>query len=105
MKRLLYVGIPLFLLLIIAACSSTAMPITDSTSTTVASHTNENVDYSSSELKKVYFAGGCFWGVEAYMERIYGVYDATSGYANGTGEHPTYKEVMQGIRDLLKLSR
>ncbi|WP_347569099.1 peptide-methionine (S)-S-oxide reductase, partial [Helicobacter pylori] len=21
----------------------------------------------------IYLAGGCFWGLEAYMERIYGV--------------------------------
>lgn len=41
-------------------------------------------------IKEVYFAGGCFWGVEAYMERIYGVEDATSGYANGKTETTSY---------------
>lgn len=57
---------------------------------------NANVDYSNSSLKKIYFAGGCFWGVEAYFERIYGVFNATSGYANGTGEDPTYDDVISG---------
>src|SRR5690606_36420136 len=38
--------------------------------------------------------GGCFWGDEAYMARVYGVYDVTSGYANGTTENPTYEEVL-----------
>ncbi len=42
---------------------------------------------------EIYLAGGCFWGVEAYMSRIYGVYDVTSGYANGKTENPTYEEV------------
>lgn len=52
--------------------------------------------FDTSDLKTIYFAGGCFWGIEGYMERIYGVYDATSGYANGKTENPTYEEVSTG---------
>ena len=59
----------------------------------MANKSNKDVDYSKSDLKKIYLAGGCFWGVEAYMARIYGVADAKSGYANGTTENPTYEEV------------
>ncbi len=44
-------------------------------------------------LSVIYLAGGCFWGVEAYMARIKGVYDASSGYANGKTENPSYEEV------------
>jgi len=44
-------------------------------------------------LKEIYYAGGCFWGVEAYFSRIPGVYDVTVGYANGDTENPTYEEV------------
>ncbi len=46
------------------------------------------------DLSTVYFAGGCFWGVEEYMSRIAGVYDAVSGYANGTTENPSYQDVL-----------
>ncbi len=46
------------------------------------------------DLSTIYLAGGCFWGVEEYMSRIAGVYDASSGYANGTTENPTYSEVI-----------
>lgn len=42
----------------------------------------------------VYFAGGCFWGVEAYFERINGVVDAVSGYANGNTAAPSYHDVV-----------
>lgn len=56
--------------------------------------TKETID--ASDLKTIYFAGGCFWGIEGYMEKIYGVYDATSGYANGKTENPTYEEVSTG---------
>ncbi|MBP7189546.1 MAG: peptide-methionine (S)-S-oxide reductase, partial [Thiopseudomonas sp.] len=38
--------------------------------------------------KTIYLAGGCFWGVEAYFERIDGVIDAVSGYANGRTDNP-----------------
>lgn len=43
--------------------------------------------------KEIFYAGGCFWGVEAYFSRIPGVYHVTVGYANGTAGHPTYEEV------------
>ncbi len=41
------------------------------------------VQTQTENLKQIYLAGGCFWGIEAYMEKIYGVKDAVSGYANG----------------------
>lgn len=41
----------------------------------------------------LYLAGGCFWGVEAYFQRIQGVLDAQSGYANGQTENPSYEDV------------
>lgn len=40
------------------------------------------------------FAGGCFWGVEYYMESLDGVYDVISGYTGGTKDDPTYTEVL-----------
>ncbi|WP_301109667.1 peptide-methionine (R)-S-oxide reductase MsrB [Sporosarcina sp.] len=57
---------------------------------------NEDLTFDKDNLQEIYLAGGCFWGVEAYMERVYGVYDVTSGYANGTTENPTYNEVITG---------
>lgn len=56
-------------------------------------NSNNKIDYSNKKLKKIYLAGGCFWGLEAYMERIYGVANAISGYANGKTTNPTYEEV------------
>ena len=42
------------------------------------------------------FGGGCFWCIEAIFERIDGIRDVISGYAGGTTENPTYKEVCSG---------
>ncbi|WP_432786577.1 Peptide methionine sulfoxide reductase MsrA/MsrB [Oligella sp. MSHR50489EDL] len=46
------------------------------------------------KTKEIYLAGGCFWGVEAYFERIPGIVDAVSGYANGKTRNPTYEQVI-----------
>jgi len=40
--------------------------------------------------------GGCFWCVEAVFERVPGILDAVSGYAGGTVDNPTYKQVCSG---------
>ena len=53
----------------------------------------EIIETDLENLREIYFAGGCFWGVEEYFSRIPGVYDVVSGYANGNTEQPTYEEV------------
>lgn len=45
--------------------------------------------------KEIYFAGGCFWGVEKYFSLIPGVTKTETGYANGRTDHPTYREVCE----------
>ncbi len=50
----------------------------------------ENTKTLQEDLREIYLAGGCFWGIEAYMEKIYGVKDATSGYANGKTAQTAY---------------
>jgi methionine-S-sulfoxide reductase len=40
-----------------------------------------------------YFAGGCFWGVEHYLEQLDGVSSVESGYMGGHVESPSYEQV------------
>ena len=44
-------------------------------------------------MEKIYFAGGCFWGVEKYFSNIEGVINTSVGYANGKTLNPTYEDV------------
>jgi peptide-methionine (S)-S-oxide reductase len=41
-------------------------------------------------------AGGCFWCTEAIFQRLRGVLSVAPGYAGGTVENPSYKEVCTG---------
>ncbi len=44
-------------------------------------------------MKEIVLAGGCFWGIEAYMSNIKGVLETKVGYANGDIKNPTYEQV------------
>ena len=48
---------------------------------------------ADSNLRDIWFAGGCFWGLEAYLDRLHGVVKTNVGYANGETADPTYEQV------------
>lgn len=54
---------------------------------------NVGLEFKSENLREIYLAGGCFWGAEAFLQRIYGVSYTEVGYANGTTINPTYEQV------------
>ncbi|HSX31647.1 MAG TPA: peptide-methionine (S)-S-oxide reductase MsrA [Candidatus Saccharimonadales bacterium] len=42
---------------------------------------------------KAYFAAGCFWGVQYYLDQVPGVTKTTVGYMGGHSKNPTYDQV------------
>ena len=56
----------------------------------------QNVKAIESKEELATFGAGCFWCVEAVLERIEGVNDVTSGYMGGSVVNPTYQEVCAG---------
>ena len=52
--------------------------------------------YTITLKKTAYFAGGCFWCVEAVFQRVTGVEAVVSGYMGGTIKNPAYREVCTG---------
>lgn len=51
---------------------------------------------ANENLETMLVAGGCFWCVEADLEKLPGVIEVVSGYAGGTIEDPTYENYSQG---------
>jgi len=51
------------------------------------------VTAQAESLKKAYFAGGCFWGVEYHLEKIAGVKSVVSGFMGGHMKNPSYQDV------------
>ncbi|MCC7421242.1 MAG: peptide-methionine (S)-S-oxide reductase MsrA [Planctomycetaceae bacterium] len=47
-------------------------------------------------LETATLGGGCFWCLEAVFEPLRGVQKVVSGYAGGTSENPSYRDVCTG---------
>jgi peptide-methionine (S)-S-oxide reductase len=47
-------------------------------------------------MNEIILGGGCFWCLEAAFQLLNGVESVQSGYAGGTKETATYKEVCSG---------
>jgi peptide-methionine (S)-S-oxide reductase len=56
----------------------------------------KNMDRLTNHTEIATLGGGCFWCTEALFQMLSGVKSVTSGYAGGTKENPTYKEVCSG---------
>lgn len=50
------------------------------------------------KLESATIGAGCFWCIEAVVQRLKGVSNVVSGYAGGTVPgHPTYREICSGL--------
>lgn len=49
-------------------------------------------------VEKIVLGSGCFWGAEKRYEALTGVIDAESGYADGHGFKPSYKNIKKSSR-------
>ncbi|MGE4396013.1 MAG: bifunctional methionine sulfoxide reductase B/A protein [Sulfurimonas sp.] len=52
-------------------------------------------DIKDKNLSYAYFAGGCFWGVEYYLQKLDGVKEVISGFMGGHVKNPSYYEVVR----------
>lgn len=59
---------------------------------TAATLNNISIDM----LSRAIVGGGCFWCVEAVLQRLKGVHKVESGYAGGFLKNPSYESVCSG---------
>ena len=57
---------------------------------------NRTKSGEKSQIKKAYFAGGCFWGVDYWFRKEKGVIAVHSGFMGGWTKNPTYEQVCTG---------
>ncbi len=53
-------------------------------------------DLDKGRYETAILAGGCFWGVEYYLQKEPGVESVVSGYIGGKVKNPSYKEICTG---------
>ncbi|WP_373434786.1 peptide-methionine (R)-S-oxide reductase MsrB [Metamycoplasma equirhinis] len=46
-------------------------------------------------MNKIYLAGGCFWGMQAYFSKIKGIINTNVGYANGLTLETNYHNIKE----------
>jgi peptide-methionine (S)-S-oxide reductase len=51
---------------------------------------------TTAKTETAVFAGGCFWGIQSVFQHVKGVTSATSGYAGGRTDRPSYDDVSSG---------
>lgn len=84
----------------------------DDGSTYLYEHRPEKTKEDSGEpvpagCRRIYLAGGCFWGTERIFRMLDGVRETRTGYANGTLENPRYEDVMRrntGFRETVRVT-
>ena len=50
-------------------------------------------NYEKSKYGEIYLAGGCFWGTQAYLDRMRGILYTDVGYANGESDQTDYYSI------------
>jgi peptide-methionine (S)-S-oxide reductase len=53
-------------------------------------------EHPTAKTETTVFAGGCFWGIQSVFQHTKGVISATSGYAGGSMQNPSYEDVSSG---------
>ena len=48
-------------------------------------------------MKTIYLAGGCFWGLQRFLDQFDGVMETEVGYANGPDTAPSYEDVCRSV--------
>lgn len=57
---------------------------------------NKAMENTTNQTETATLGGGCFWCTEAIYQMLPGVKSVASGYAGGTMENPSYKDVCSG---------
>ena len=107
LNKLFWSLIFLLLMIVFLYASHTSKSVTNNPITNNM-EINSELTSSSTTLTQpriMLVAGGCFWCVEADLEKLPGVLSVISGYADGTAPNPTYENYTElGFREAVKIT-
>lgn len=66
-------------------------------SATQAADETKQAKPESPKMETATLGGGCFWCIEATLERVKGVEKVVSGYTGGKIKNPTYEQICTGL--------
>lgn len=75
----------------------TAVVTLFSSSVATAAEETKQVKPEKPKMETATLGGGCFWCIEATLERVKGVDTVVSGYMGGKIKNPTYEQICTGL--------
>jgi peptide methionine sulfoxide reductase msrA/msrB len=75
--------------------NSISMNFTPASEASAPTGTQVSAATPAVKTETAYFAGGCFWGTEYFLQQAPGVVSAHVGYMGGHTQNPTYAEVCE----------
>lgn len=86
----------IIVIVVLIGCGKGSKMNTDQVSNNAHVNNRQVLPLEDKNLREIWVAGGCFWGMEAYLGKLNGVVYTNVGYANGQTENPSYDEVCTG---------
>lgn len=86
-----YIGVLAVVVATVLAVAGCA-PRSASQAGSTASAAGSSVATGGTNVKTIYLAGGCFWGLQKYVDQVHGVVSSEVGYANGRSANATYDD-------------
>lgn len=104
MKKNYLIALFMIFAVLLTACQNTQEPNKNSDKESGAKTEREGerakdkegevpMNVKKENIRTIYLAGGCFWGVEGYFSRIKGVVATDAGYANGETDDTNYEKI------------
>ena len=92
MKRYAVIVVALVMLLLVG-CTKEEQLMDGNGMFRETSYLGETTMETPENMKTIYLAGGCFWGMQKFFDQFDGVIRTEVGYANGPDEAPSYQDV------------
>ncbi len=101
-RGVVLLGLSAIVVLFVSGCAPRAGVSAGKTQVKAPVETTTATTAGGGNVKTIYLAGGCFWGLEKYVDQVRGVMSSEVGYANGRKPNATYGD-SSGYAETVKI--